>query len=167
MPASTSIFTLDGQVCFPASELLAVARMCVRALHAHYATQQRANESAGDEEAAIEAAECLQDVEHTVHAIDPEFRQELLSQRLELKDTPAIQPHDGMTELKTLLTISRMPKAFWVIPWAAKIRRETRPADASKEEVQHEDVLLDLLVFLAEKRERAGLFKTIDGEGSG
>lgn len=59
-----------------------------------------------------------------------------------------------------LLMIGAVPKAFWTVPEAVKRYREARSASVAKVHAQaeDEDALLDLLIFLAEKRERAGLF---------
>ena len=61
-----------------------------------------------------------------------------------------------------MLAIGSVSKAFWTIPEAVRRHREARGASMIKSEAEKEDVLLDLLVFLAERRERSGLFSVVD-----
>jgi hypothetical protein len=64
--------------------------------------------------------------------------------------------------MSVLLELSRIPKAFWVVPQAVKLWRESRGDGTEKE---GEDAQLDFLIFLSEKRERAGLFKLVATDG--
>lgn len=57
--------------------------------------------------------------------------------------------------------MGNIPKAFWTVPEAVKRYREARLASVIKEQAEDEDVLLDILVFLAEKQERARLFSIV------
>lgn len=52
-----------------------------------------------------------------------------------------------------------------MMPEAVKLWRESRGADAAaKGEKESEDAQLDLLIFLSEKRDGAGLFKFVNAE---
>lgn len=69
---------------------------------------------------------------------------------------------DDKTQMTSLLALGAIPKAFWTIPKAVEFYRKARPSSVAKEEVENEDVLLDMLIFLAEKRERAGLLSVVE-----
>lgn len=60
--------------------------------------------------------------------------------------------------MRALLDLGRIPKAFWVKPPAVNLWRGSRGTDVDGTEMESEDAQLDFLVFLSEKRERAGLF---------
>lgn len=76
-------FSLDGQVRFPATSLIAIASTCLRGLHSYYTSRLRSFETAKDEDGATEAIECLQDVELVLKDVDPSYWHEVLSQRIE------------------------------------------------------------------------------------
>jgi hypothetical protein len=66
------------------------------------------------------------------------------------------------TRITALLELGCIPKAFWVVPEAVKLWRQSRGAggeDTKAREV--EDAELDFLIFLSEKRERAELFRPV------
>ena len=64
--------------------------------------------------------------------------------------------------MSVLLELSRIPKAFFVVPEAVKLWRESRGAGVNGTENQErEDAQLDFLIFLSEKRGRADLFKLV------
>ena len=68
--------------------------------------------------------------------------------------------------MTAFLELGSIPKAFWVVPQAVKLWRESRGAGADvTEERESEDAQLDLLIFLSEKRERTGLFKLVAADG--
>ena len=67
--------------------------------------------------------------------------------------------------MSVLLELSRIPKAFWVVPQAVKLWRESQGARVNGTENQEsEDAQLDFLIFLSEKRERAELFKLVTAD---
>lgn len=76
-------------------------------------------------------------------------------------DVPAQRIVSEQQRISNLLAIGRVPKAEFVIADAVQRYRETRDAKVDKDEAEKEDVLLDLLVFLAGKRERAALFSVV------
>lgn len=161
MTTSTPYFTLDGQVRLPSSALLSVACICIRSLHSHYETRRRSCEAANDEDGEVNTTESLGDVEHTVRAIDPPFWQELLSRRLKPNDIPAQPEIDERQRVSNLFALGTIPKAEFVIAEAVQRRREAREESMDRSEAAKEDVLLDLLIFLASKRERAALFSVV------
>lgn len=65
---------------------------------------------------------------------------------------------DERQRITNLLALGTIPKAEYVLTEAVKRHREGREANTDRSEIEKEDVLLDLLVFLAGKRERAALF---------
>ena len=68
--------------------------------------------------------------------------------------------------MNVLLELGRILKTFWVVPQAVKLWRESRGAGVnSAENQENEDVQLDFLIFLSEKRERAELFKFVTADG--
>lgn len=70
------------------------------------------------------------------------------------------------TRMSVLFELGRIPKAFWVVPDAVKLWRESRGAHMDGTENQrNEDAQLDLLIFLSEKRARAELFKLVTADG--
>ncbi|EIM91322.1 uncharacterized protein STEHIDRAFT_152970 [Stereum hirsutum FP-91666 SS1] len=158
MATSIPHFAFDGQVRLPSSALLSVACTCVRSLHSHYETRRRDFEAANNEDGDVDAVESLGDVEHTVREIDPAYWQELLSTRFKSSEIPAQRVVSEQQRISNLLAIGRVPKAEFVIAEAVQRHRETRDGKVDKDAVEKEDVLLDFLVFLAGKRERAALF---------
>ena len=53
-----------------------------------------------------------------------------------------------------------------MVPQAVKLWRESRGAGVNvTQEKESEDAQLDLLIFLSEKRERAGLFELVIADG--
>ena len=64
------------------------------------------------------------------------------------------------TRTTALLELGRIPKAFWVVPEAVKLWRESRGAGGEDTKAREtEDAELDFLIFLSEKQERAELFR--------
>jgi hypothetical protein len=65
--------------------------------------------------------------------------------------------------LKNILAFGTVIKASFVVKDMVAKHREIREAEGkmSEEEKKEEDVLLDFMVWLAEKRERAALFKVV------
>ena len=55
--------------------------------------------------------------------------------------------------------LSCTPEAFWVVPEAVKLWRESWEEDTK---AKMEDAALDLLIFLSENWERAELFHPMD-----
>ena len=68
--------------------------------------------------------------------------------------------------MSILLELSRIPKAFYVVPEAIKLWRESREAANATENREREDAQLDFLIFLSEKRGRAELFKLVSADGN-
>lgn len=77
-----------------------------------------------------------------------------------IADIPA-QEIDERQRVSNLFALGTIPKAEFVIAEAVQRCREAREASMDKSESAKEDVLLDLLVFLASKRERAALFSVV------
>ncbi|KAI0312372.1 hypothetical protein OF83DRAFT_1067265 [Amylostereum chailletii] len=157
-------FTRNGQARFPASELLALASTCVRDLYWHYDIERRKHEASGDESAESDAMESQQDASTLVKAIVPTFWAHIgeIDRYASPKDFPAEQAADESTRLKELLSVGVFPKAWFWIADAVKHHRSNRPAGMAEVDMKKEDVLLDLLVFMAEKRERAALFELVE-----
>ena len=63
--------------------------------------------------------------------------------------------------MSVLLELGRIPKAFYVVPEAVKLWRESRGAANATENAQ-----LDFLIFLSEKRGRAELFELVSADGN-
>lgn len=76
-------------------------------------------------------------------------------------DMPVQRFVSEQQRITNLLAIGRVPKAEYVIAEAVQKYRETRDVKTDRNEVEKEDVLLDFLVFLAGKRERASLFSVV------
>lgn len=68
---------------------------------------------------------------------------------------------DERQRISSLFALGTIPKAELVIAEAVQGHRNAREANVVSSEAAKEDVLLDLLVFLASKRERAALFSVI------
>lgn len=64
---------------------------------------------------------------------------------------------------QNILRLGTIPKAYYVVPDFVRKRREHRGADKrmTQEDKDREDVLLDFLLFLAEKEQRAALFRYV------
>ena len=60
------------------------------------------------------------------------------------------------TRTTALLELGRIPKAFWVVPEAVKLWRESWGAGGKDTEAK-----LDLLIFLSDNQERAELFRLV------
>lgn len=76
-------------------------------------------------------------------------------------EIPAQRIVSEQQRISNLLAIGRVPKAEFVIADAVQKYREMRDTKVDKDAVEKEDALLDLLVFLAGKRERAALFSVV------
>lgn len=78
-----------------------------------------------------------------------------------IADIPAQPEIDERQRVSNLFALGTIPKAEFVIAEAVQRRREAREESMDRSEAAKEDVLLDLLVFLASKRERAALFSVV------
>jgi len=156
-----STLTLDSTLRFPAHSLLSLACQALRLLHAHYTQQYETALTAGDEDSEYENVQNIGDVEITLQDLDPVyFADTRLQSGFTLwSATELARRAEPQARISALLELGRIPKACGVIPDAAKFWRESRAANVDVTEMENEDVQLDLLIFLSEKWERAGLFK--------
>lgn len=183
MSLTTFNYEPTGKVELPATEIVLLATKCFRDMTEEYAERYSELSDAGkeDEEEAVELTELMQDGSCVRSALDPRytpnttdypgelhplsFRRYLLS----ILDSGGILPNvpDEICTIearfKKILELGTITKARCVVPDFVKKHRERRDADQkmAKEDKDREDVLLDFLLFLAEKRERAGLFRYV------
>lgn len=81
-------------------------------------------------------------------------------------DNPTQRVLDERQRISNMFALGKVPKAEFVVPEAVQKHREARAASSSTDrtegDISREDVLLDLLIFLAGKRERAALFTVVE-----
>jgi len=165
--STTAISTLG----FPANSLLSLASQTVRLLNAHFNQQYETALTAGDDY-EVESVENLTDVQITLQQLDPVYWKELADKRLQSTGgftswTPAelARSAEPQARMRALLELGRIPKAFWVMPEAVKLWRESRGTGVDGTEIESEDAQLGFLIFLSEKQERARLFEFVTANG--
>ena len=183
--AAISNLTLDGILRFPAHSLLSLASQSIRLLHTHYTQQHQTSLTTGDEASEDESVENLTDVEITLRELDPVYWKGLADVRLQSTGklyrlmlssklnvyvvggytswtvAELARRAEPQTRISVLLELGRIPKAFWVVPQAVKLWRESQGAGTDDTDKKSEDAQLDFLIFLSEKRGRAELFKFV------
>ncbi|CAO1615962.1 unnamed protein product [Parajaminaea phylloscopi] len=140
---STADLRHDTNVRIPGVAALELASCIVEALRLKLTTERLEQEEAGQEDAAPESLECLNDLGLTQHSIDPR-------QWVANKAGDGIPPdqHADTTlkdRLTMLLKLGQAPKAQYVMADAVELRRATRGAS----ETANEEDLLEFLLLLA------------------
>ncbi|KAE9393580.1 hypothetical protein BT96DRAFT_978885 [Gymnopus androsaceus JB14] len=112
---------------------------------------------------AVDIGEDLQAGGPMCHALDPRYTVNTTDYPGGiLKDVPD-EECTIEARFQNILRLGTIPKAYYVVPDFVRKRREHRGADKrmTQEDKDREDVLLDFLLFLAEKEQRAALFRYV------
>jgi hypothetical protein len=142
----------SGTLQYPATQLVALARLILTQYESHLQVEFDAHNESDDDDATCDAGLILDDIHDLNYFVNLPRHVEMEELSYSKKINPADYPglDDPKQPERALLNVGIHRKADYLFVDAIKLRKETRGQPSNGGNWDSEDALLDFLVFLSQ-----------------